>query len=152
MFWFRIFLNSSNALFSCDAVRSYTSSISLSLVAIYEFMSFSVSAIYVCILISNKSACLHSQPRYAEAIWEKGWHIGEIPSVRGKKDDTLFFHDAVRAFACMQANNSHVIFPLPSCALRAIRLVMSSTPHFNNISKTFYLCSSPIFYQFMIRF
>lgn len=64
---------------------------SLSPVAIYEFMSFSVSMIYICKLKSTKSACLHSQPRYATVIWGKGWHTGEIPSVRGKKDDDTFF-------------------------------------------------------------
>ncbi len=85
-FLFRIFFNSINPLFGCDATRSQTSSHpSLSLVTIYEFMSFSVSMIYLCILRSTKSACLHSQTRYATVIWGKGWHIGEIPSARGKK-------------------------------------------------------------------
>ncbi len=63
---------------------------------------------------------------------------------KGKKKMMIHsFYDAVRAFACMQSNNSHVIFPLSSRVLRAIRPVTSSAPHFDYISKTFYLCASP---------
>lgn len=88
LFW--IFLNCINPL----PVKPFilrSSHQSLSAVAIYEFMSFSVSMIYICKLKSAKSACLHSQPRYTTVIWGKGWHTGEIPSVRGKKDDDTFF-------------------------------------------------------------